>query len=105
MEFKVRDRVAVYGCGSGSSTFWFGQKGSIVEITEDSMLIVSPDDFRNERHCVHPKQCRKLKNKELKRIWLSPNWDDGKDFQQPAVATNPNRVDAQWIEFVEVKRK
>lgn len=64
---KIGDRVAMYGAGAGSNTFWEGDKGIVVGFDE-LLLVVMPLDFPNERHSMHPKQLRRLKPKTSKKL-------------------------------------
>lgn len=65
-KFKPGDRVAVY-LGKGRIT------GVVTRINEGDILTVEelkPLGF-GEAIAAHPKQCRKLKPRERRRVWIS----------------------------------
>lgn len=62
MKFKRGQKVHMYGCGDGSSTFWIGAKGKVVGFNHKwGIVIVAPDEFPKERHEMHEKQLRKVR--------------------------------------------
>jgi hypothetical protein len=62
-KFKLGAKVRMYGCGDGSDTFWDGDKATVVGYSHGRTLICIPDDYRNEKHHMHPKQCRLVRKK------------------------------------------
>lgn len=63
-KFKIGKKVRMYGCGDGNSTFWDGDKATIVGYTSQGLLICIPDEWTDEKHQMHPKQCRLLIKKD-----------------------------------------
>ena len=75
-KFKVGDRVAVYGnTGNKGPNFTYarGQRGVVEDIvSEDEEINVRLDEWTGDRIVgVHPKQCRKLKPKKQREIWVT----------------------------------
>jgi hypothetical protein len=76
-KFKIGTKIKMYGCGDGNSTFWDGDKATVVGYDKWDRLICKPTDWPEERHHMHPKQCRKLikkgkSKKPLKRKLKNP---------------------------------
>lgn len=109
-KFKIGDRVAVYGWGgTAGSKIKNGQHGTVIESpigeTQGQIYVALDNTFRREEDRFHPKQCRLLKKKVRRRIWLPPNWDNGRDFQPVNILTNPERVGDGSVEFIEARKK
>ena len=95
-KFKVGDRVAFYD-GIARNT------GTVDEI--DSTV----DAIRVDDVWLHAKQCRRLKKKERRRVWLNPEFVPSA-YQPKTRAVGTKLVISvtpvpEFIEFVEVKRK
>lgn len=116
MKFKIGDRVAVYGfrpteigtACSGRIVYSRKDRGTVSTITADDELVVDFDGGTVAE--VHPKQCRLLKKKPLRRIWvpkrgqflrmnIEKSADELLDYLEVVPATR------RWFtEFVEVRR-
>lgn len=101
--YKVGDRVKIYGCIFRSSDESLhhitvdGLTGEIKEICLSGYITVKTNF--DETFLAHPKQCRKLVKKERRRIWVSPDYE----FLGP---DNTSLIPKEgWLEFVEVKKK
>ena len=62
-KFKIGAKIRMDGCGDGNGTFWDGDKATVVGYTNSGTLICIPDDWRDEKHHMHPKQCRLVRKK------------------------------------------
>jgi len=64
-------------------------------------------DYGRGSVAFHPKQCRLLKKKERKRVWMDPasykSFYNGLDSWQ--VWNRNTKQEKDWIEFIEVKKK
>lgn len=105
MNFKVGDRVVVYGGIPGTGHCASRSKGTVIAITGIDIDIRFDDKIGNSSSwIVYPQQCRKLVKKHKRRIWIEP-------FYVPisGQASLAGRVmgDSKegFIEFVEVRRK
>jgi hypothetical protein len=64
---KVGDRVRVsYISAMG---YVCGVKGTVMDIKHTGAIEVSKDSPQGELSLVHPKQCRRLKKRERRRVW------------------------------------
>lgn len=61
--FKIGAKVRMYGCGDSKGTFWDGEKATVAGYTDKGLLICIPDEWRDEKHPMHPKQCRLVRKK------------------------------------------
>ncbi len=104
--FQVGDRVAVYGITyRDKNGVWLGVErvtGTIKQYGEQWMI------FESEKYkdiAVHPKQCRLLKKKERRRVWMHGlEWlAHAKGIKSLEVFTSPEHV-VNPIEFIEVKK-
>jgi hypothetical protein len=80
MKFRIGDRVAVYGfayCKGAPVRVVYGDKAKVVSCDDDSFFrfAVSFDASPYMQHEVHPKQCRRLRNKALGG-WSATNEKD-----------------------------
>jgi hypothetical protein len=111
-KFKVGDRVAVYGfrprkTGSGTHFYSWGDRGEVIEIVNDDEIVVQFDDGTEGE--VHPKQCRKLKSKERRRVFI-PGYEL-QEMEDDASGTYNNAsiskeaIVTDDVEFIEVRRK
>lgn len=96
-KFSVGDRVAVYN-----------HRGRIlgrIDSITNGFLDVSAGS--GHAFSPHPKQCRLLKKKERRRIWVSPEYFGSGPYFHRSGDGLPVRTseDKAWIEFVEVKKK
>lgn len=106
MKFNVGDRVNVYGRVEVSGGLYFHnpERGTVVHVVSGTELDVALD-ATGAQHAAHPKQCRKLKKKEKRRIWLSPEAFYSCSSVMD-VFCNISRVpNKTFVEFVEVKKK
>lgn len=100
MKFKIGDRVVAYDCYSKL-------KGKIVGI-EDSLLDVEHDvGGKSKISFFHPKQCRKLKPKKRRELWVK--FDHIKWFQTnypdvDLIRINTPPSEEGWIKVSEVKK-
>lgn len=95
-EFKVGDRVRVYGARYNGTVEPF--VATIEHIYQNGSIKVSSD---NIMYCeIHPKQCRHLVKKERRRIWVKFH-PQGQIYT--VECSEPQ--EEGWIEFVEVRRK
>ena len=103
--FKVGDRVAVYGHmptipGGSICRFRRGAKGCVIALTSETELLVELDAGGEGE--VHPKQCRKLKQKVRKSLFITKQHEILRSVvytKQYAVA---NGIE-NYIEFRQVK--
>lgn len=95
-KFKEGDRVAFYG-GFGRLT------GTVSNAELDCVGMFTVIGEGGTKFNVHPKQCRKLKKKERRRVWI---WRGVERSNTYEFRINPptERSD-EWSEFVEVRRK
>ena len=111
-EFKKGQRVSVEYLKSRS---WLTNKHEIVQAqvvtkrgtirdVKDGALLVTIDDGASE--VVSPRQCVPLKKRERRRVWVDASHFKG-THQFPVHFTDPNGAvpEANWIEFVEVRKK
>lgn len=96
MKFKVGDRVAFY-TAEGRGT------GKIVMDDGDGTIGILSDKRDSAR--VHPKQCRLLKKKERRRMWISKKILEEllKDNKTPIYDSKPEYFHL-YSEFIEVKK-
>lgn len=101
-EFKVGDRVRVYGFGDSPEQK--PQKGTIETVCENGWLWVQEDQSEDELRC-HSKQCRRLKKKERTRIWI-PLSDVPSGPGVTVMGATIHSVDphTNYLEFIEVKK-
>ena len=110
MRFKVGDRVRVFG-GSiyaleGRAPSETGYKGTVKYI-QDGWLSVELDNPNksNDQYLFHPKQCRKLKKKARRRIWLPSSHLERVLDAGCGLIDIYNKAYESCTEFVEVKSK
>lgn len=120
MNFKAGDRVNVYGGGPDDGC-WSGMVVGFRSQPWGTGITVE-SSFNSIIYTIHPKQCRLLKKKERRRIWIYESCfneiqdvnhiSDDKSFQclrdNPMVFTKPSKttdIKDPLIEFVEVKKK
>lgn len=99
MKFKVGDRVAVYGSmlDQHQKCYYLrGNKGVIIDshFAPDEYSFKADED--GWEYTVHPKQCRLLKKKVRRRLWLDPS-------SVERLMKAPKH--SHSIEFIEVKEK
>lgn len=82
MKFKIGDTIAAYNNG----TRWVRE---VLEV-RDELIICNADSQ------YHPKQCRILKKKERRRVWIG----DGEVCHR----AHPHQ-ERTCLEFIEVRRK
>jgi ribosomal protein L21E len=117
MNFKVGDRVKVYGNagdhpGGGTGYYLRGQKGKVVAITNDSELQVKIFDTKfkekNPIREVHPKQLRKLKVRAPRRVFILEG-ELAQIKRSPGrcedIQVSDRRILPNDVEFVEVRSK
>lgn len=96
---KVGERVMVY---QGRLSF----KAEIRGIFESGLLHIKADDEHNrDSGVVHPNQCRRLKKKERRRIWVKYNANGFVNRNFVASEARPPLEEFNWVEFIEVKKK
>lgn len=110
MKFKVGDRVAVYGPRITMNATAFGSCQDVVygAITADGKFPTIKSDLDDCEYYFHPKQCRLLKRKERKRVWVDPDYliPNQPYFYKPEKGMPVRTTKGNsWIEFIEVKRK
>lgn len=99
-ELKPGDRVAVYGFDHDGN-FWLKEKAKILGIGPDLLTTVQFEDTRLPgKYDVHISQCRKLKKKQKRRVWLDLRAVDRatEAGMFPLASTTPRNG---WIRFVE----
>lgn len=107
MKYKVGDRVAVYGTvpcelNKYSNAYKRGAKATVTNVHADDEIEV--ETIYGKTVC-HPKQCRRLKKKERRRVWVFPPHLES-DSPHMVAANGPVYSDeGAWIEFVEVKKR
>lgn len=99
-KFSQGDRVAVYATASGISV----RSTGVVNVAEPTRLLIDLDKnnaFRmNGLIWAHPKQCRRLKKREPRQVWvLFKPTGEVEDC-----TSHPELVEGKWIEFVEVMK-
>lgn len=112
-KFHVGDRVAVYGpaWSPGHEGRMVSHKAEVVAVIDACTLHIRPAD--GKLYFVHPKQCRRLKKRERRRVWvgqirvITPKQD--LRFME-ARFTEPSDYEGTadgkpWIEFIEVRKK
>lgn len=107
-EFKVGDRVKVYGCYQShinGHTPFVAEVSQVWESSDDG-LTVRVDDLNAKRaYLVHPKQCRKLKKKIKPVLWI--NWaskvGDGSYYQTSWGYPGTNVNGNDWKPYREIK--
>lgn len=116
MKFKSGDRVAVYG----HNTFMYKRGTGHVTRFDEGFLGIIADDERTLRDgwsmtrgyhlAADPKQCRLLKKRERRRIWISrkllEEWlnDYLNEYKVP-VYSDPPGHNHLYAEFVEARKK
>lgn len=98
MKFKVGDRVAVYHSDKRHT--------GTVRYFERGLMRIALRKLHNgnDTLLVHPKQCRLLKKKEVRRIWVCEDYlshDLLKPVNYLPVLREPFR---HYSEFIEVKK-
>lgn len=107
--FKVGDRVRTYAGYSGDCISV--KAGVIKNILPKGVLEIAEDGVKDGTRWAHPKQCRRLKKKERRRIWIRKKSDNF------PLSTSANRLNEEvllfppqplvskyYVEFVEVKK-
>jgi hypothetical protein len=80
-KFKIGTKVRMYGAGYDSYTFWDGNKATVVGY-EKYILICVPDEYLDEKHYMHQKQCRRIKKKgKEKKLTKIKNKHTGSEFR------------------------
>lgn len=107
--FKVGDRVAVYGATqTGYSGVVFERKtGTIKEIepARGAWFNVLLDGAK-QTYTFHPKQCRLVKKKERRRMWISEmHLEHHLKVGDPTYAYSYPDLVTEPVEFVEVRKK
>lgn len=99
MKFKIGDRVAVYEADGRRS-------GYINKIYDTGNLEVITVDFAG---AYHPKQCRLLKKKERRRVWIKRDCFDGQAYTCTAHIVRDNKIwlpiPDDYTEFIEMEKK
>lgn len=104
--FEVGDRVRVYyTLGEKPITM----KAKILFINAHGVLTVLPEISNEPARIVHSRQCRKLKKKEKRRIWVLKNEHSKPQLGHPLldkVLFNhpPSLFEKCYDEFIEVKK-
>lgn len=98
--FKVGDRVVFY---SG-----IRNKGIIIEIGNQIIVRQDRKDIQQETvglFYLHPKQCRKLKKRVVRRAWVCPDFIQRMDNDFDGLLGIKGKPQEGWTEFVEVRKK
>lgn len=98
--FKVGDRVVFY---SG-----IRNKGIIIEIGNQIIVRQDRKDIQQETvglFYLHPKQCRKLKKREVRRAWVCPDFIQRMNNDFDGLLGIKGKPQEGWTEFVEVRKK
>lgn len=100
MDFKIGDRIRIYGVDKNLNPA--STCATIANFTDKGLIIVAEKD---EAKCKvmlwdftlpHPKQCRKVKKKEPRRIWVLKS-------SQYNLELKPDQEEIyKYIEFIEV---
>lgn len=101
MKFKVGDRVAVYFNGTRLT-------GSVVGYNneEDSLAVLKSTATDYDTVSAHPKQCRLLKKKERRRIWIHRDaYFKAQAISREMIGFSREMLHDTDIEFIEVKKK
>ena len=105
-KFKVGDRVAVYG--TIPNHYLSGHKGTVFDPRENGPGIQVKLDGGDVVYYVHPKQCRKLRKKERRKVFIHYcNKTVGRVFPDVDSAVRASIRDfsvTEIVQFVEVKR-
>lgn len=99
MKFIVGDRVAFYDLAKRHT-------GKVVANSTEKEVRVAVDGTGCD--CLlAPQQCRLLKKKQRRRIWVNPeNYDIKLQLtNRQAYLRFPGEQTNSWIEFVEVKKR
>lgn len=108
--FQVGDRVAVYGSFSpkhgGSVRYLDGDRGTLLSSDNGAGFEVRLDvPFRDINlmdpdviDSVHPKQCRRLVKRELRKVAVS--WAEDSGFNTRLIQGSPLKPGTTWV-FVE----
>lgn len=105
-KFKVGDRVAVY-----NSDLDMPMRIITTLIILDQETGRFQIQYNKNYYWVHPNQCRRLKKKERRRIWIYPTIvdeilsDHPKESGYRTMVFNAPREDVGLIEFIEVRKK
>lgn len=111
-QFKVGDRVAVYG--NTRYGYFHGiddvcrRTGVVIKHIDIDWLEFKIDGDNDSFYVVHPKQCRRLKKKELRTIAANITADGqlmGAHLRGDIQALGAFFTDNEEVEFVEVRRK
>lgn len=74
MDFKIGDRIRIYGTDKNLAPA--NVCATIADFTESGLIIVDEKSLAKCKVALwdftlpHPKQCRKLKKREPKRLWI-----------------------------------
>ncbi len=96
---KAGDRVAVYGCFGGMAPK--RKTGTVLYVSDrgDYLEVDTHDDVK--KRGVHPKQVRRLKKRERRRVWIAAcPLDPVLTFISISTCAVPG-----YLEFIEVKKK
>ena len=99
-DFKVGDRVALYARNLVQDKME-RVVCNVLEIDEKRGLKLGTE---RGGFWFHPKQCRKLKKKERRRIWVLGNATEISNYQMQVRTVAPSSPE-YWAEFVEVRKK
>lgn len=118
-EFKVGDRVRVYGLvteinATGGAPVYMGVSGKINLIKQHTgKLVVDVEGLGT--YLAHPKQCRRLIKKQKRRVWINEKWlqvsltktwsdvGSGAAIQAPLIICSKDKREG-FIEFIEVTK-
>jgi hypothetical protein len=116
-KFKVGDRVAAYGYAriagalSMSCPYLHGKRGVVKAVVSQDEILVSLAD--GTIFNIHPKQCRRLKKRERRRVWIRSD-EFERVLSNLGFATaahvwraDPDQGDAgsEYVQLIEVRRK
>lgn len=119
-KLEVGQRVVVYGwvqmhhqpyrprCGGAATVVWVSASTGDIHVKFDAGPSgqVGDDDTHYQ---VHPKQCRRLKKKERRRVWVDPEFlaigcaQRARDESKTLVMTKSPTIG--WVEMIEAKRR
>lgn len=105
-EFKVGDRVRVYGWFGGKDDPSLADQACEVIDVEGTRLVVRPKHW-TKNVIAHAKQCRRLVKKERRRVWLKPNpggYNAYYHWEMKAELCLSETPIPEWTEFIEVKK-
>jgi hypothetical protein len=98
---SVGDRVRVYGFDDAEG-LWDGDKATVTCINESTIEVKG--DHETLPAFVHPKQCRRLKKRERRRVWVKMSKNDKGQWCAREVTALVPQTEPGWVEFIEVRR-